>query len=135
MLTKPEPEPPEDRVSIDIITDEAAEDDTLSVLSWNILCDRYCTQALYGYTPSAALEWAHRRERILQELKGRRPDIISLQECDEESFEDFFSPELAANEYKGVYYPKMRAERMAGKERKTVDGCAIFFNRQKYVAL
>lgn len=118
-------------MSVDIITDETPEDDTISALSWNILCDRYCTQALYGYTPAAALEWTHRRERILQELNGRRPDIISLQECDEESFEEFFSPELAAHEYRGVFYPKMRAERMAGRERKTVDGCAVFFNRQK----
>lgn len=124
------PPPPRERDWI--VLDEPSEgQETLTALSYNILCDKYCTQSQYGYTPSGALEWAHRREIILGELRERNADIICLQEIDQESFNDYFRGALAHQDYKGVFWPKSRARTMAEKEAKLVDGCATFYKNSK----
>jgi CCR4-NOT transcription complex subunit 6 len=129
------PEPPPERDWI--VLDETSEpgQESVTALSYNILCDKYCTQSQYGYTPSAALAWEHRRETILAELRERDADIVCLQEIDQDSFNDFFRASLAHNDYKGVFWPKGRARTMAEKEAKLVDGCAIFYKNSKYILL
>jgi CCR4-NOT transcription complex subunit 6 len=112
-----------------------ASQETVTALSYNILCDKYCTQSQYGYTPSGALSWEHRRETILAELRERNADIVCLQEIDQESFNDYFREALAHNDYKGVFWPKSRARTMGEREAKLVDGCAIFYKNSKYILL
>lgn len=109
--------------------------DSFTVLSWNILCDRAATATMYGYTPSEALAWQHRRDMILDEMTGRNADIMCLQEMDIENFNEFFRPNLASGDYKGVFFPKSRAQTMGEKESRNVDGCAIFFKNTKYILL
>jgi len=130
----PQPEPPLDRAWIPLIED-SPEADSLSVLSWNILCDRAATAAMYGYTPSEALSWNRRRSMILDEMQGRNADIMCLQEMDIENYNEYFRPNLASMDYKGVFWPKSRAHTMAEKEAKVVDGCAIFYKNTKYILL
>jgi CCR4-NOT transcription complex subunit 6 len=43
--------------------------------------------------------------------------------------------ELAYKDYKGVFWPKPRANTMSEKDRKVVDGCATFFKQSKYILL
>ncbi|KAF2121950.1 glucose-repressible alcohol dehydrogenase-like protein transcriptional effector [Lophiotrema nucula] len=131
----PGPEPPRERDWIQLDEDPDSAQETVSALSYNILCDKYCTQAQYGYTPSTALSWEHRRELILGELRERNADIVALQEIDQESFNDYFRGALALNDYKGVFWPKGRARTMAEREAKQVDGCAIFYKNSKYILL
>lgn len=114
---------------MDDVTESNQE--TLTALSYNILCDKYCTQSQYGYTPSGALAWEQRRETILAELRERDADILCLQEIDQGSFNDFFRPSLAHNDYKGMFWTKTRARTMGEKEAKAVDGCAIFYKHSK----
>ena len=52
-----------------------------------------------------------------------------------ESYNEYFRPNLASEDYKGVYWPKSRAQTMGEKEAKIVDGCAIFYKNTKYVLL
>jgi len=107
----------------------------VSVVSYNILCDKYATTNQYGYIPSQALSWHYRKTVILDEIKYHNADVVCLQEVDRESFEDFFRRELAINDYKGVFYPKSRAKTMTEKEAKFVDGCAIFYKGKKFICL
>ncbi|KAF2459685.1 Endonuclease/exonuclease/phosphatase [Lineolata rhizophorae] len=129
------PEPPSERDWI--VTDETQhlDEDKFSVFSYNTLCDKYCTQSQYGYTPAAALEWEHRRQVILDEVRARGGEIICLQEVDQDSFNEFFRPALAHNDYKGVFWPKSRARTMTEREAKQVDGCATFYKDSKYILL
>ncbi|KAF2835829.1 hypothetical protein M501DRAFT_941219 [Patellaria atrata CBS 101060] len=131
----PGPEPPRDRDWISL--DDSLEnlDDRFSVISWNTLCDKYATQSQYGYTPSAALDWGHRKEVILDEIRNRNADIICLQEVDLESFNDFFRSALAHNDYKGVFWNKSRAKTMGEREAKLVDGCATFYRNKRFILL
>lgn len=125
----PEAPPERDWIVLDEIQDSTQE--TVTALSYNILCDKYCTQSQYGYTPSSALAWETRRELILGELKQRNADIVCLQEIDQDSFNEYFREKLAHFDYKGVFWPKSRARTMAEREAKLVDGCAIFYKNSK----
>ncbi|KAL8944194.1 MAG: hypothetical protein Q9216_000618 [Gyalolechia sp. 2 TL-2023] len=117
------------------ILDETSAADTLSVLSYNILCDKYATTSQYGYTPSEVLAWNYRKDIILDEVKGHNADIVCLQEVDQERYNEFFRRELAHQDYRGVFNPKTRAKTMADKEAKFVDGCATFYKSKKYILL
>ena len=129
-IVPPEPEP---RAWLEFDHSETPE--TLSILSYNILCDKYATTSQYGYTPAKALSWETRKDLILSEILVQDLDIVCLQEVDRESFQDFFQYQLARKDYKGVFYPKSRAKTMAEKEAKLVDGCAIFYKATKYICL
>jgi CCR4-NOT transcription complex subunit 6 len=118
-----------------IVLDESEAAETFAVLNWNILCHKYATMAQHGYCASKALSWEYRRELILEEIKARDADFLCLQEIDMESFNEFFRRELAFYHYKGVFWPKSRARTMGDKEAKVVDGCAIFYNGQKFILL
>lgn len=54
-------------------------EETFSVLCYNILCEKYATGQIYGYTPSWALSWEYRKELILQEVMNYAADILCLQ--------------------------------------------------------
>ena len=125
--------PPNGRDWLELDNSPAAE--TLSAVSYNILCDRAATQSLYGYTASIALTWDYRKMVILQELNDYDSDLICMQEIDKESFDDFFRKELAMKDYKGVFWPRSRAKTMLERESRLVDGCATFFKGSKYILL
>ena len=52
---------------------------TFSVMSYNVLCDKYATRQQYGYCPTWALAWDYRKAIIMKELLDLTPDIIALQ--------------------------------------------------------
>lgn len=107
----------------------------IKVFSWNILCDKYATPQTYGYTPSQALSWAYRKDKILEELHDRDADFLALQEVSTEAFKEDLSPALAVMDYKGVHWPKSRAKTMSERDAQTVDGCAVFYKHSKFILL
>ncbi|PGH27333.1 glucose-repressible alcohol dehydrogenase transcriptional effector [Polytolypa hystricis UAMH7299] len=106
-----------------------------SALSYNILCDRYATHQQYGYAPSRVLTWEFRRDLLLNEIRSHDADIVCLQEVDQGSYHGFFREQLAYNDYKGIYWPKGRAQGMHEEDAKVVDGCATFFKGSRYILL
>jgi len=50
-----------------------------TVMCYNVLCDKYATRQLYGYCPSWALNWQHRRRHIFEEIHHYGADVINLQ--------------------------------------------------------
>lgn len=106
-----------------------------TALTYNTLCDRGATLQQYGYASSRALSWEYRRDLLLNEIRGHDADIVCLQEIDQGSYHGFFREQLAYNDYKGVYWPKGRAQGMHEEEAKSVDGCATFFKNSKFILL
>jgi CCR4-NOT transcription complex subunit 6 len=106
--------------------------ETCSVLCYNILCEKYATEKLYGYTPSWALPWSYRKGRILDEVTKHDTDFVCLQEVDIAAYEDYFTVNLAQQGYEGVYWPKSRYKTMNDTDRRQVDGCATFYKADKY---
>ncbi|KAK7993462.1 glucose-repressible alcohol dehydrogenase transcriptional effector [Apiospora arundinis] len=132
----PVPLPPQPRAMIGLQEDVPPSLERIRVLSWNTLCDKYATSQQYGYTPASALSWEYRSESILREMRDRAADIMCLQETSGESFDNFFTPELAKDDYRGVFWPKTRVSHMRDKtEQGLVDGCSIFYKNTKYILL
>ena len=60
--------------------------------------------------------------------------ILHIQEVETEQYYCTFYPELAHEGYDGIFLPKSRVRTMnSDKEKKSVDGCAIFWKKDKYV--
>ncbi|KAF8070084.1 glucose-repressible alcohol dehydrogenase transcriptional effector [Lyophyllum atratum] len=135
----PVPSPPPERIWKNLLShaeQEALQSDpyaeTFSVLSYNILCEKYATERLYGYTPAWALTWDYRKELILTEVMHHDADFLCLQEVDIAGFEDYFVQHLKEQDYAGIHWPKSRYKTMKDTERRQVDGCAIFYKASKY---
>lgn len=136
----PVPPPPPKRVLKNLLSpaeEEIMQSDpyteTISVLSYNILCEKYATEKLYGYTPAWALTWDYRKGLVLEELKSHETDFLCLQEVDGAAYEDYFLPHLQARGYDGFHWPKSRYKNKKDAERRQVDGCATFYRASKYV--
>lgn len=99
------------------------------VLNWNILAQLYATEQEYPYVPRHVLSWGYRKHLILREILGYRPDIITLQEVQQEHYEDTLLPILTREGYDGVYLKKTN---MVFTTKYTVEGCAILYRRQRF---
>lgn len=108
---------------------------TFTIMCYNVLCDKYATPQMYGYCPNWALKWSYRKKGIMQEIRHYKADILSLQEVETEQFYNFFLPELQKDGYDGIFSPKSRAKTMSENERRHVDGCAIFYQTNKFSLL
>jgi CCR4-NOT transcription complex subunit 6 len=111
------------------------ENNLFSILCYNVLCERYATHSMYGYTPKYSLAWDYRKKLILDELLNYNPDIACLQEINAESYQEFVNGELGENGkggYTGIFFPKTRAGHMGSDEGQKVDGCATFFKADRY---
>ncbi|KAL6303570.1 Endonuclease/exonuclease/phosphatase [Sparassis latifolia] len=137
--TCPSPPPPSDRVWKNLVS-QAERDamqadpnvETFSVLCYNVLCEKAATERMYGYTPSWALVWDYRKDRILSEVTGQNADFVCLQEVDNAQYEEYFLRNLSERGYEGVYWPKSRYKTMNDADRRLVDGCATFYKSSKY---
>jgi CCR4-NOT transcription complex subunit 6 len=134
----PVPAPPPERLWKNLISqperDAMAADpnvEIFSVLCYNILCEKYATERLYGYTPSWALSWEYRKELILTEVMNYDADFLCLQEVDIAQYEDYFIKHLKGQDYEGIYWPKSRYKTMGEADRRQVDGCATFYKASK----
>jgi CCR4-NOT transcription complex subunit 6 len=56
-----------------------------------------------------------------------------LKEVETEQFKTLFQARLEEVGYAGVFYPKSRSKTMNEEEKKYVDGCAIFWKKDKYL--
>ncbi|KAL9544644.1 hypothetical protein MBANPS3_007511 [Mucor bainieri] len=107
--------------------------DKFTVLCYNILCQKYATPQAYGYTPSWALSWDYRRELLVSEILGYNPDVFCLQEMEMGQYEDYFVDHFRKmGDYASLFHPKTRAKTMSEKERRVVDGCAIFYKTTRF---
>lgn len=70
---------------------------TISLMSYNILCEKYATQQQYWYTPSWSLVWPYRCERILKEILHYNADVVCVQEMDWGQYEDWWHPRLCGS--------------------------------------
>ncbi|CAH8623464.1 unnamed protein product, partial [Heterobilharzia americana] len=106
-----------------------------TLMCYNLLSPNYATPVMYPYCPSWALSWDYRRRAILDEIRVYHANIICLQELRTDQFEEVFKPELQKLNYDAVFLPKSRRRTMELKESKKVDGCAIFWQTDKFEKL
>lgn len=107
-----------------------------TIMTWNVLAEIYGTVEAFPHCDPYMLAWSYRKTKIMQEILSSSPDIVCLQEIQNEHFLDFFKPSLREFGYEGVYKQKTKeiftspsGKRRGGKY--TIDGCAIFYNTKK----
>lgn len=95
-----------------------------TLMCYNILAQELLEMHadLYDRHDSVALSWPHRYDRLMAEINLVRPDILCLQELQDDHREQF-SNGLANFNY-GVLYKKRTGDKP--------DGCAIFFRRDLF---
>ncbi|ANZ77852.1 BA75_04847T0 [Komagataella pastoris] len=145
----PRPTPPKSRQWIYFSNDgeiieeqeyrqQQTEDDlvnTFTMMTYNTLCQHYATKKMYRYTPSWALDWDYRRERLKEQILDLQTDIICLQEVEHKTFDDFWQPIMLSHGYKGIFHVKSRAKTMKESSAYKVDGCATFYRTSKFQAV
>ncbi|KAI6181629.1 Leucine-rich repeat and Endonuclease exonuclease phosphatase domain containing protein [Aphelenchoides besseyi] len=101
------------------------------VLSYNVLSDSILNNERHE-CPEWCTEWSFRSQQLIREIVFYNADIVALQEVEEEKFYTFFTPELKAHGYDGVFSSKSRSRTMSEEKRKRVDGCAMFWKSDSF---
>ncbi|XP_039251600.2 nocturnin-like [Styela clava] len=116
------------------IDDRVIKNDTrqsFRIMQWNILADALCKgKDNFIKCPQDAKCWNFRKMKILEEILKYSPDIICLQEVDH--FNDFFNIQLSKAGYKGAFLPKPWSPCLDVQNNSGPDGCAMFFNPEKF---
>ncbi|XP_067894638.1 protein angel homolog 1 isoform X2 [Heterodontus francisci] len=96
-----------------------------TIMSYNILSqDLLETNAdLYTHCQPEFLKWEFRFQNILQEFETWNPDILCLQEVQENHYHQQFRPALQLQGYECVY------KRRTGIK---TDGCAVCYKRERF---
>lgn len=105
---------------------------SFTILSYNTLCQHYATPKMYRYTPSWALSWDYRRNKLTEQILSYMSDIICLQEVEAKTFEEYWAPLMQKNGYSGIFHAKTRAKTMQSKDSKKVDGCCVFYKDSEF---
>ncbi|CAR22387.1 CCR4-Not complex 3'-5'-exoribonuclease subunit Ccr4 [Lachancea thermotolerans] len=105
---------------------------SFTILSYNTLCQHYATPKMYRFTPSWALSWEYRREKLKEQILSYNTDIVCLQEVECKTYEDFWAPLLREKGYSGIFHTKTRARTMHSKDSKKVDGCCFFYKDSEF---
>lgn len=116
---------------------------TVTVATYNILCPSSASSQTYAYVPTWALQWETRKAAILQEATSYGADILCVQEMDTTSYIDYFRDQFKIRGgYESVFYQKPRAKSAQEYERRSIDGCAVFWKsmtfqlvEQKFITL
>lgn len=113
----------------------ATEQDTFTVMSYNMLCQHYATTKMYKYTPSWALNWEYRRNALQEDVLAHNSDIVCMQEVETSTYWDFWVPLMGDMGYKGIFFSKTRSKTMSETESRKVDGCATFYRQSKFTLI
>uniref|UniRef100_A0A8C6T962 Endonuclease/exonuclease/phosphatase domain-containing protein n=1 Tax=Neogobius melanostomus TaxID=47308 RepID=A0A8C6T962_9GOBI len=97
-------------------------------MSYNILSQDLleANQDLYTHCPLEVLEWSHRCRLLLEEIQRWAPDILCLQEVQENHFYQELHPVLTQMGYTCVY------KRRTGTK---TDGCATCYRSSSFAEL
>ncbi|KAK6478979.1 protein angel-like protein 1-like [Huso huso] len=104
---------------------ESEEQFEFTIMSYNILSQDLLevNADLYAHCPLEILTWDFRLNNILQELQKWEPDILCLQEAQENHFREQLEPFLSSMGYDCAY------KRRTGSK---TDGCAVCYQRTKF---
>lgn len=100
-------------------------DNGFSVMSYNILAQNYIESqpSLYAHHDPKCLQWSHRFDALKREIDGIDPDVLCLQEVQQNHLDDIRA------HFTGLGYDTSMYKKRTGLQ---VDGCAIFFKRQLF---
>ncbi|KAM4540243.1 protein angel homolog 1 [Fundulus diaphanus] len=98
-----------------------------TVMSYNILAQDLLesNQHLYAHCPLEVLQWSYRCSLLLNEIEKWAPDVLCLQEVQENHYHEHLYPALSQMGYTCVY------QRRTGTK---TDGCAVCYQSARFTA-
>lgn len=110
------------------------QNEPIRIMQWNILAQAL-GEGTDGFVrcPMEALNWSERKYLILEEILTYRPDVLCLQEVDH--YFDTFQPLLSSLGYQSSFCPKPSSPCLDVHNNNGPDGCALFYNRQRFQLL
>ncbi|XP_012707054.2 protein angel homolog 1 [Fundulus heteroclitus] len=98
-----------------------------TVMSYNILAQDLLesNQHLYAHCPLEVLQWSYRFSLLLSEIEKWAPDVLCLQEVQENHYHEHLHPALSQMGYTCVY------QRRTGTK---TDGCAVCYQSARFAA-
>lgn len=78
----------------------------LTVVTYNMLADKYAMSGHHKYCPTEHLEWSSRSPRLLDEITSYKADILCLQEVERPFMEDELGPKLRSLGHKVIMLAK-----------------------------
>mmetsp|Transcript_52851 Transcript_52851/g.67773 ORF Transcript_52851/g.67773 Transcript_52851/m.67773 type:complete len:499 (+) Transcript_52851:88-1584(+) len=125
----------QNQVSIIKRGEQLVTNDELSVLSWNVLANRYLqnyqvsSNPMYVHIPSTSemLSWPTRSSLLISEMIESNADILCLQECEDSAFLQLFQPQLNNAGYDGLF----QEQATSNKGEKFDIGVATFWKKNK----
>ncbi|EFJ50976.1 hypothetical protein VOLCADRAFT_88142 [Volvox carteri f. nagariensis] len=127
----------------------SAPQHSISVMTYNILAQKYAQSGWHNYCRSRYLNWKYRKALLLQELETYDSDIICLQASDDVSalwlsstvsfppevevdvFSRELQPRLAERGYRGHYLARAYGENVQGP----LEGVALFYRTSVFELL
>jgi len=100
----------------------------LKILSYNVLAQFYIRIhkfELYSSYPEHVLDWNKRSHLLLDTIASQDPDVVCLQEVEEQHYLTFFSPRMESLGFSGKFL----------KRRCRPDGLAVFYRKNMFYLL
>lgn len=99
-----------------------------------MLSPEYMWPQVYRYVPSKYQDWSFRHKLLqLEILKLYKSDIMCFQEMTNFDYNNFWSPELYTKFNMGSkFIQKLAPKYWQDRPLDTVDGCSIFYNKDKF---
>lgn len=110
------------------LTKNKTADDEIRIVSYNILADMYsdsktAREELFKHCPAQFLTMDYRKHLLFKELLGYNADLICLQEVDFNVFDKHLEP---------AFKLKTNLVGLISLKNKMQEGCAIFYNQEKF---
>lgn len=101
----------------------------LTVISYNLLADKYATYLKEPNTIPHTLTWEYRAPKIIEEITSYNADILCLQEVERPFLEDQLAPLLQQQGYQTIYFAKRPKilDPIPGPE----EGCSLSFQTSR----
>lgn len=108
-----------------LVAATSKHDTTFSVMSYNILAQNYVDSqpSLYVGHDANSLQWPHRFNALKREIDDIDPDILCLQEVQQNHLDDI------TGYFRDLGYVTSLYKKRTGLQ---VDGCAIFYKRHLF---
>eukprot|EP01065_Artemidia_motanka_P032412 TRINITY_DN39428_c0_g1_i1.p1 TRINITY_DN39428_c0_g1~~TRINITY_DN39428_c0_g1_i1.p1 ORF type:complete len:649 (+),score=183.77 TRINITY_DN39428_c0_g1_i1:43-1989(+) len=112
-----------------------ADEDTVRVLTWNVLWDGALTdfgtgKSLYPYVAAQVLEPSRRRQVVLRDTLQWRPQIACLQEMGSSALAEYFGPAFELGDLKASF--AVKADTKADDKQKAREGVCVVWDSSRF---
>jgi mRNA deadenylase 3'-5' endonuclease subunit Ccr4 len=108
----------------------------LNLVTYNILAPINGEGEKHAYAPVSVTKWTRRRDKIVDEIRKLKCDILCLQEMSAKGLKETFIPKLGALGLECcAYAPSKQADRSRGKYAHRQIGNAVFIRSEKLKVL